>query len=139
MNILFKAYTRIRFLSSKIDTFVYTMYQWRLEKIYAEKIIANLQDEIKEIKSLESMIHNKYEEYNKLSIQIMNQKINEYFLKRKNIAKKLLNKDENVKFYQIKKDLIDFYPVVITTLDSICSNIGYCKFDSCLLYTSRCV
>lgn len=64
MNILFKAYTRIRFLSSKIDTFVYTMYQWRLEKIYAEKIIANLQDEIKEIKSLESMIHNKYEEYN---------------------------------------------------------------------------
>ena len=76
------------------------------------------------IKSLESMIHNKYEEYNKLSIQMMNQKINEYFLKRKNIAKKLLNKDENVKFYQIKKDLIDFYPVVITTLDSICSNIG---------------
>lgn len=133
MNILFKAYTRIRFLSSKIDTYVYTMYQWRLEKIYAEKIIANLQDEIKEIKSLESMIHNKYEEYNKLSIQMMNQKINEYFLKRKNIAKKLLNKDENVKFYQIKKDLIDFYPVVITTLDSICSNIGYCKFDSVIV------
>lgn len=129
VNLLFKAYTKLRFKNSQIDTTQYTMYQWRLEKLYAEKIIKQLSQEIKDIDIIKGKIENKYKEYGELSIIAMNEKISQGFLRKTNIANSLLSLDGKIKFYDIKNDLLNFYPVILTTLDSVCSNIGYNKFD----------
>lgn len=128
-NLLFKLYSKVRFSQSQIDTSLYTMYQWKLEQLYAEKIIAKLQEETRGIDALETKINEKYDDYKNKSITIMNQKISERFNKNINIAKKLLDNADDIEFFDIKNDLINFYPVILTSLDSICSNIGYHKFD----------
>lgn len=129
INNLFKFYTKFRFSDFHIDTSIYTIYQWQLEKLYAEKMIIKLEKEINNIEYLENQINEKYQNYSQLSINLINQKIATNFIDKKSIATQLLNLNDDIEFYKIKKYLFQIYPVVLTTLDSICSNIGYNKFD----------
>ena len=131
MNILHSAYFRLRFRTPKIDVENYTMYEWRLEKIYAEKMITYLENKIKEIPNIKAKLDDYYKTYQIKSICYINMRVSEWFEKQRTVADEIINQIKNgEEFWQIRDNVLNLYPVVLTTLDSVVSNTkSFHKFD----------
>lgn len=130
-NILSKAYFKLRFSAPTVDVENYTLYQWRLEKLYAIKMINYLENKIAEIPIIEEELKNKYEEYKIESLNQINDSVSRIFQNKKQNISKIIDtlKNDAAKFSDIKKEILDTYPVILTTLDSVVSNVGYRKYD----------
>lgn len=130
-NILSKAYFKLRFSAPTIDIENYTLYQWRLEKLYAIKMISYLENKTAEIPYIEKELKNKYEEYKIESLNQINDSISRIFQNKQQNISKILDtlKSDSAKFSDIKKEILETYPVILTTIDSVASNVGYRKYD----------
>ncbi|MGX7420242.1 AAA domain-containing protein [Carnobacterium gallinarum] len=131
VNLLSKAYFRLRFSAPKVDIENYTLYQWRLEKLYAIKMITYLETKTAEIPKIQRVLKDKYEQYKLKSVNQVNNFVSTRFKNKQQNIVEILNslKNEDVKFSKIKKEILDTYPVILTTLDSVASNVGYRKYD----------
>lgn len=130
-NLLSRAYFRLRFSAPSIDIENYTLYQWRLEKLYAIKMINYLENKTSEIAFVKERLKDYYEQYKVESVKQVNKVIAKAFDNRKAEIDSVLDclKSDQIKFSDIKKEILDIYPVVLTTLDSVPSNVGYRKYD----------
>ncbi|MBO0422186.1 AAA domain-containing protein [Enterococcus plantarum] len=130
-NILSKAYFKLRFSAPAVDIENYTLYQWRLEKLYAIKMINYLENKIAAIPIIEEELKNKYEEYKIESLNQINDSVRRIFQNKQQNISKILDTLESdfAKFSDIKKEILDTYPVILTTIDSVASNVGYRKYD----------
>lgn len=130
-SLLMKAYFNLRFFTRKIDVEKYTMYQWRLEQLYAIKMIRYLEKRVQRIPTLRHRLKEDYEIYQKESIYQVNQSIQKWLQDRKPFAEKIMKalSAPDCEFRDIKSNLLKCYPVVLTTLDSVVSNIGNEKYD----------
>ncbi|MBC2077879.1 DUF2726 domain-containing protein [Listeria booriae] len=128
-TLLNKAYFRVRFSEKRIDTDNYTMYQWRLEQLYAIKMIKYLENKTRKLPEKQEKIGKLYEVYRKESIEQINNKIKNKFQSCENECNDIVQKEKIDNFFSIKQQILNIYPVILTTLDSVVSNVGYSRYD----------
>ena len=120
-------YSRFRFKRKSIPEATFVLYQWTLEELYVNTVISKLEEETAPLESIKKNLASVYQDYIKLTRDLMNQAITKRSTKFEALEKKL--SDPQAINSKIVEECLKVFPVILTTLDSVSTNIGTKVYD----------